>query len=311
MGALDHARTDAALGEQRRVLVGDRGRDRDAGADRLHGGVAEHARVVAHLRVDRHRDAERVQPLGVPLVGGEVVGAGHRGVGGADHVLGAAGELVDQPGVDGAEGQPPGAGQLAQAVHVVQHPLDAQRRVDRGEGPARPAVHLRAPLGAQLGGPVGRPGVLPDDGAGDRQAGLGVPQHGGGPLVGDADRGQVGRLQAGGIQRLREHRPGGLPDLVPVLLHPVGPGVVLRELGVGLRQDRRVLVVDQRADAGGARVDDEDSSCWGHRCLQGLWPAHRSGGQSPSLPGLRMPAGSSAALSRRSTRWAEPSELRA
>ena len=48
-------------------------------------------------------------------------------------------------------------------------------------------------VAGQLGDELVGAGVLPDDGVVHRLAGAAVPQHGGLALVGDADRGQVGR----------------------------------------------------------------------------------------------------------------------
>ena len=58
------------------------------------------------------------------------------------------------------------------------------------------------PSALQFGADVGGAAVLPDDGAVHGLAGGAVPHHGGLALVGDADRGDVLRLQAGFLQRV-------------------------------------------------------------------------------------------------------------
>ena len=133
----------------------------------------------------------RGQQLVVPVEGRQVHQHGAAGVGDVGDV--PAGQVPDQPGVDGAEQQLAalGAGAQARRCRPAASAASGRRsrwpaagRSARGSGPGRP----RRPARDQ---PVGA-GVLPDDGVGDRLAGGLVPDHRGLALVGDADRGEVG-----------------------------------------------------------------------------------------------------------------------
>ena len=103
---LGHARLEARLAEQRRLLVAGDAADRDA-AGRA-AAVRRHADPAArrgHRREAVDRDVEQLAQLLVPPQAADVEehrAAGVRGVGGEDL---AAGEVPDQPRVDRAERQ--------------------------------------------------------------------------------------------------------------------------------------------------------------------------------------------------------------
>ncbi|MCY1431373.1 hypothetical protein D9M71_473400 [compost metagenome] len=98
IGVLGLAGLDAHLAEQRRLLVaGDTGNG-DAAL-----GVAIHFGRRAYLGQHLPRDAKDFQQLVVPLQAVDVEHQGARGVGVVGDVHLAAGELPDQPGIDGAE----------------------------------------------------------------------------------------------------------------------------------------------------------------------------------------------------------------
>ena len=102
--------------------------------------------------------------------------------------------------------------------------------------------------------------VLPHDGAVQRPAGAAVEGDEGLALVGDADGGDglgggPGFGEAGGD--LGEGGADGGPDLVGVVLHPARLGEVLGQLAVGDVDDAGLLVDDQGADAGRARIDGD------------------------------------------------------
>src|SRR4029077_7719142 len=108
------------------------------------------------------------EQLVVPVQGDQVHQHGAAGVGDVRHVHAtpdAAGEVPQQPGVDGAEDGLAAFGVGAQTVDVVEHPLQFAAREVGGRGQARLGPdHLAAAVPVQAGGdPVG-PGVLPDDG---------------------------------------------------------------------------------------------------------------------------------------------------
>ena len=128
-----------------------------------------------------------------------------RGVGDVGDVQPAAGQLPDQPGIDGAEGELAALGPVARAGHVVEHPgdlgagevgVDDQAGLARGSSGSRPsrlqprrraaAVRRSCQTMALWIGCAGRA----------------VPDHGGLALVGDADGGDVAGGEAGARQGL-------------------------------------------------------------------------------------------------------------
>ena len=108
VGVLRHARLEAGLSEQGGLLIAQDARDRHAGGQwPAGGGHAEPTARRAHLGQAAARHAEQVDQLGRP---GEALdveqqrAAGVRRLGGV-HPAGAAGQLPQHPGVDGAHGQ--------------------------------------------------------------------------------------------------------------------------------------------------------------------------------------------------------------
>ena len=101
----------------------------------------------------------------------------------------------------------PRLGGLAHAVDVLQDPLDlAAGEVRRRRQPGLAPDDVAAPVALERGGdPVGA-GVLPDDRVVVGPAGPPVPHDRGLALVGDAERGEVGGLQAG-LRRARSGSP--------------------------------------------------------------------------------------------------------
>src|SRR6185437_438836 len=200
--------------------------------------------------------------LVVPVEGLQVhqhraTGVGH--VGDVHAAVDAAGQVPQQPGVGVAEDRLAGLGRRAQPVDVLEQPLDLAAGEVGGRGQAGLAPDGLATLVLVQGGgdPVGA-GVLPDDRVVVRAAGAPVPHHRGLPLVGDAERGQVGAGEARGVQRGLDDRAGALPDLGGVVLDPAG-----------LRQDLLVLelvpgdlvaavVEHHEAGAGGALIHRAD-----------------------------------------------------
>src|SRR6267142_2133403 len=54
----------------------------------------------------------------------------------------------------------------------------------------------------------------------NRLAGLALPQDGGLPLIGDADRGQIGSAQPALLERVRNHFFRAAQDFQRIMLHP-------------------------------------------------------------------------------------------
>ena len=177
----------------------------------------------------------------------------------------AAGELPDEPGVYGAEEELPGICPLSGAGDLVQQPLDLGAgkigvRHKAGFHPDLvPIALLYQPLDDIRG-----PAALPDDGVGDGLSRLFIPDHGGLPLVRNADGRDIQRRDA----QLRHGRAGDLqrrvPDLQRVVLHPARLGVYLPEFLLGGRTDISRPVKKNAAGAGRSLVKGHDIV---HRCF--------------------------------------------
>src|SRR5262249_41205939 len=152
-----------------------------------------------------------------------------RRVGDVGCVEAAAGELPEEPAVDGAEYE-------TVAPVLAQKPLELRRgEVRVGDESGALAEERDVELAAALG----RPPVLPHDRARDRCAGATVPEDGRLALVRDRDR--VDAVEPGGA-RGGDH---ALPDLLGVVLDPAGSREVLRQLRVAAANDVQPLVDDK------------------------------------------------------------------
>ena len=157
-----------------------------------------------------------------------------------------AGEPPEQPGVHGAEAelaalrpraQRRDRGRAASGSWCPRSRRRARARSSAGSRGSAPSA--REPVAERGGAPA-----LPDDRVADRAAGGALPQDRGLALVGDADRGDLGRRDAGGGQRLAEGLHGGGPDLLRIVLDPARLREVLRQLGVAARPHRPVGIHD-------------------------------------------------------------------
>jgi len=99
--------------------------------------------------------------------------------------------------------------------------------------------------------------VLPHDGIRDGTASGALPEERGLALVGDADRDDLARAEAGERQRLGRHVALRAPDLGRIVLDPAGTGEDLAEFLLGLPEDPAVLAEGDRAGARGALVEGE------------------------------------------------------
>src|SRR5690606_27806614 len=153
------------------------------------------------------------------------------GVGDVRHVHPAAGQLPDQPRVDGAEGQLAALRPLTSTLDVVEDPSHSGGGEVGVDDQARPLADQRlVALGAQPFAVALSTAILPYDGVVDRLAVDPVPDYRGLPLVGDADGGHVLGAHAGaGDDLCGDPRPRG-PDLVRVVLDPARARVDLSEL---------------------------------------------------------------------------------
>ncbi len=108
-----------------------------------------------------------------------------------------------QVAVDGAEQELAALGARARARHMVEDPGDlGAGEIGIDDQPRFGRDRRLMPVGLEPCADVGGAAVLPDDGAMDRLAGGLVPHQRRLALVGDADRGDVGRGRACLAQRL-------------------------------------------------------------------------------------------------------------
>jgi len=156
-----------------------------------------------------------------------------------------AGELPDEPGVDGTEEHLALFGPLAQVGYLVEQPAHLGAGEVRGQRqPAGPAEPVRPGVAGQFADDAVGTGVLPHDRRVHRFPGRGVPQQRGLALVGDADRGEVGPGQPGLVQRAAGDRLDVVPDLGRVVLDPTRPGIDLVVLALVERDDPALGVED-------------------------------------------------------------------
>ena len=249
-------------------------------AEEVGAGLAEVVGAVADFGEHLERDFEQVADVGIPGAEVDVVEQGAGGVGGVGDVAGAAGELPDQVAVDGAEEELAAAGALAGAVVGVEEPGElgaGEVGVEEEAGALGDERFVAG--GAELGAHGAGAAVLPDDGAGERAAGLALPDQRRLALVGDADRGDVGGGDAGALDGAAAGGGDGGPDVVGVVLDPARVGEVLRELLLGAGDRLHPLVEDDRPARGGALVDGEDVA---HASLPPL--ARTPAGFRPRVP---------------------------
>ncbi len=256
VGRFDHAGSEAALADQRRLLVAGQRGDRDRRAEQFRRGRTVIGTGIEHLRQDRRRDVEGVEESGVPGQTVDVIEHRARGVGYVGRVTPAAGEPPQQKAVDGAEGDLAGAGAAAQTGDIVEQPADlagAEIGIDDEAGALRDGFRqpLAAPVRAQFRGAP----VLPDDRVMDRAAGGALPQDRGLALVGDADRGDRTVRGGGGFAA------GGkdaAPDLLGIMLDPARLRVELGQFDLRGMAGPALRVEQDRAGAGRSLVDRQD-----------------------------------------------------
>ena len=255
---LAHALLDARLAEQGGLLVAGHARHRDrVTVERLRARLAQDARALKDARQRSLGNIEQVHQLGVPTAGHDVEEHGARGVGDVCDVL--AGELEAEPGVDRAERGPPRERTLAQALDVLEQPLDlGGGEVGVEHEPGALAHERFMPGGPQLLAARRRAAVLPDDRVVQRQSAGGVPHADRLALVGHPHARELPLLQPGVGQRLPGDRLGDLPDFKRVVLDPARLGEVLSELPVAAADGLGQLVEHQTGGAGRSLIYRKD-----------------------------------------------------
>ena len=170
-----------------------------------------------------------------------------------------AGEIVDEPRVDGAEHKVARRGALARAVDVIENPLHLGGREIRVERKPRAGAHqLFCALLDQLVDQRCGATALPHDGVIDGLAAYAVPHHRGLALVGDTDGGNAVRMDAALKLDLHHDRDLAGKHRHGVLLHPARAREAGFDAATCLRDDASVLVDDGRKYRGGAAVECHD-----------------------------------------------------
>ena len=124
----------------------------------------------------RARNAEDLQHLLAPVSGPEVEAQRPRGVRRVGRVDPGAGELPDEPRVDGAEGELTAFGATARVGDLVEQPANLRaREVGVEDEPRRPPYGALQPVGAEPVAERSGAAALPDDRAMDRGARRAVP----------------------------------------------------------------------------------------------------------------------------------------
>ena len=257
VGVLCLAGLEAALAEQRRLLVAGHARDGNARRHARVAGLAKAPRRAPDLGHHAGRNAKQVEQPRVPAAFVDVVEHGAACVGDVGGMHEPAGEHPNQPGVHRAKEQLAALGTLARTGHVVEDPRD----LARGEVRVGQQTGLGLDLGSHLGVAAelvdhgGSAAALPHDGVGHRLARGGVPHDGGLALVVDADACDVLGTQAMALQQLGQTAQLREQNLLRVMLDPAWLGVDLRELALH-HVDHLAVVVDQhRTRRRGALVE--------------------------------------------------------
>lgn len=149
----------------------------------------------------------------------------------------AAGESPEQEAVDGAAGQRPVLGPATAGGVVFQKPAEfggGKVRIENQSGPGVQPRLVRRLLATEGGGAT----VLPDDRPTQRPAAVAFPDQDRLALVGDANAGELARLDASGLQRTRDDLADAGPDLLGIVFDPVRLRIMLCQLASGAARVR-------------------------------------------------------------------------
>ncbi len=212
-------------------------------------------------------NAEQRQQFRVPIAAMDVEEQGARSVGDVGDVQLPARKVPHQPAVHRAEGEFAALCPFARTRNLIEQPGQLGRRKIRVDHQAGFFPHKRfGAVGLQFCAGVRRAPVLPDDGRVHGLPRSAFPQQGRLALVGDAEGGDVVRLQAGPGEGFPRHGQLVAPDVQGVMLDPAGLGIVLAQLLLRLGANAAIAVEDDGAGTGGALVEREKAI---HRRLHG------------------------------------------
>ena len=245
---------DAALTEQRRLLITRRAADRNAGqlfqTRHMRVESAVLLRVGNRLREHTHRDMQRRAKLGVPLQCMYVEEHGARGVAVVGHVRPAAGQIPDEPCIHRAEKKLAPLGAFSRAGNVIENPAQlCAGEVGVDQKPGLFADLLFPAVPPQLLAQRRRAAALPYDGVVYGATRLLFPDDRRFALVGDADGGDVRRREPARAERLRERFKLRIEDRHRIMLDPAGLRIDLGERVLRERNHAPVLVKNDGAGA--------------------------------------------------------------
>ena len=180
-----------------------------------------------------------------------------------------AGQPEDEPALDRPESERAVCCCGPYARVIVEQPAHLGAGEIGVEQQAGLFLHQRLLPGfLQRGAEIGRPAILPDDGARQRLARASVPRHHRLALVGDTD----GRDVFGPLShRLAHAGQRLLPDFFRIVFDPAGAGIMLRQFGLRDRGELAVAAEDHGACR--CRPGIEDQNAFGHEIslLAGGW----------------------------------------
>src|SRR5262249_1622446 len=141
-----------------------------------------------------------------------------------------AGQVVDQPGVHGAEENLPAARALTAATNLVEDPLHlGAAEVGVGDEPGARFERVGKALSLEDVAALRGTPALPDDRVVDRPSGRTLPEDRGLALIGNPDGGNLGRVGPGATNRLARGFELARPDLLGIVLDPAGARIDLAE----------------------------------------------------------------------------------
>ena len=258
---LGHATAVAALCKQGGVAVAQHavnghGRRQKAAQVRR----AEQAVGIGHLRQAGRVDTEGFAHRLAPAAATQVEELRATGVGPVATELGAARERPDHPSVNRAKAKLARRSGLSSRRRVCENPSHLARRIVGREHQTRRVAHQlgHALAGGQLVTQFTGAGALPHHGVAQRLARRTVPGNGGLTLVGNANAGDVGRVDPGLLHHGARHGQNVGRDLSRIMAHPAGLVDDLAMRAVGTMNQMAALVHQQRLGALRRLIDSDD-----------------------------------------------------
>ena len=221
---------------------------------------AEQAIGIGHLRQASRIDAKGLAHRLAPAATAQVEELRAAGIGPVAAELRAARERPDHPGIDGAQTQLTCRRGLGSRGNVRENPSHLARRIVGREYQARRVAHqlghalARGQLVAQLTGA----GALPHHGVAQWLARRAPPGNSSLALVGNADAGDVGRIDPGLLHHGARHGQHVGGDLGWIMAHPASLVNNLAMWAIGTMNQMAALVHQQRLGALRGLIDSDD-----------------------------------------------------